>query len=350
MRDIANVDKNFKVETTINKPDIRFYDVKNAPFSVHGVSFENGQFRRMPEEVAKAVSDNVYILHAHTAGGRVRFCTDSPYVAVYLKMPAVGKMPHFPFTGSIGLDLYVKQDGEETFVKTFVPPMDITDTYEGVIETGNGGMREYTLNMPLYSTVSELYVGLSDTAVVQAPSAYKNEKPVVFYGSSITQGACASRAGNCYEAILSRRLNMEYINLGFSGAAKGEDAMIAYLASLDMSVFVCDYDYNAPHAAHLAATHEKLFKAWRATHPTVPVIFMTKPKWYLTEEDEKCLAVVRQTYENAKKAGDTNVYFLDNRRLLAQCGNEGTVEGVHPNDYGFYSMAAAVGDVLERLL
>lgn len=350
MRDMATIDKNFKVETAINKPDIRFFNVRETPFAVYGVIFENGRFRRMPEDVAKAVSAEVHTLHAHTAGGRVRFCTDSPYVAIHVKMPDVQKHAHFPFTGSIGLDLYVKQDGEDVFVKTYVPPVDITDGYESVIEVGNGGMREYTLDMPLYSAVSELYVGLSDTAKVQAPTPYANGKPVVFYGSSITQGACASRAGNCYEAILSRRFNMDYINLGFSGSAKGEDPMIAYLASLDMSVFVCDYDYNAPNAAHLAATHEKLFKAVRAAHPTIPVIFMTKPEWYLGEENVKCLAVVRQTYENAKAAGDTNVYFLDNRALLAQCGNEGTVEGIHPNDYGFYSMAAALGGLLETLL
>ena len=350
MRNMATIDKNFKVETSIHKSDIQFYDVRKAPFSVHGVQYENGQFRRMPAAVAKAVSENVHILHAHTAGGRVRFCTDSPYIAIHAKMPTLGKMPHFAFTGSIGMDLYVTENEEQVFVKTFVPPVDITDGYESVIEVGDGGMREYTLNMPLYSAVSELYVGLSDTAKVQAPTPYVNEKPVVFYGSSITQGACASRAGNCYEAILSRRFHMDYINLGFSGAAKGEDVMIDYLASLDMSVFVCDYDYNAPHAAHLAATHEKLFKAVRAAHPTTPVIFMTRPKWYLDEENTKCRAVVRQTYDNAKAAGDKNVYFLDNRALLAQCGNEGTVEGVHPNDYGFYSMAAAVGDVLEKLI
>lgn len=350
MPGIEKIDKNFKVETALNKADIRFYDVKDAPFAVYGVSFEGGQFRRMPEDVAKAVGIDVHILHAHTAGGRVRFCTDSPYIAIHAKMPAVGKMPHFALTGSIGMDLYVTENEEQVFVKTFVPPFAITDGYESVVEVGVGGMREYTLNMPLYSAVSELYVGVSDTAKVQAPTPYINEKPVVFYGSSITQGACATRAGNCYEAILSRRFNMDYINLGFSGAAKGEDAMIEYLASLDMSVFVCDYDYNAPHATHLAATHEKLFKAVRATHPTTPVIFMTKPKWYFNEEDEKCLAVIRRTYENAKAAGDENVYLLDNRTLLAQCGNEGTVEGVHPNDYGFYSMASAVGDVLEKLI
>lgn len=350
MANIADIDKNFKVESTVGKEDIVYYDVRKTPFSVHGVFYENGQFRRMPEAVAKAVSPGVEILHKHTAGGRVRFRTDSPYIAIFVTLPQVGKMAHFPYTGSIGLDLYVREAGDETFVHTFVPTVGIADRLEGVYGCAGGVMREYTLNMPLYSAVSELFIGLKDTAKVEAPAPYTHTVPVVYYGSSVTQGACASRAGACYESIISRRLHTEYVNLGFSGSAKGEDAMIDYLASLEMSVFVCDYDYNAPHSAHLAATHEKLFSAVRATHPETPVIFMTRPRWFLSEDEEKCRQVVHTTYENAKAAGDTNVYLIDRSELLALCGCEGTVEGVHPNDFGFRSMAKAVGDVLEKLL
>ena len=126
--------------------------------------------------------------------------------------------------------------------------------------------------------------------------------------------------------------------------------MIDYLASLDMSIFVCDYDYNAPHAAHLQATHEKLVQAVRATHPQTPIVMMTRPRWFLSEDEEKCRQVIHTTYRNAKATGDHNVYLIDRSDLLALCGGEGTVEGVHPNDFGFRSIAKAVGDVLEQLL
>ena len=350
MRDISKIDKNFQVQTTFDKTDLQLYNVRQEPFVIYGVQYENGQFRRMPESVAKATGEAVDILHKHTAGGRVRFRTDSPYITIHAKMPYVGKMPHFALTGSIGMDLYERVEGEEIFRKTFVPKFDITDTLDGLYEGGDGGVREYTLNMPLYSGVSELYIGLREGSELLAPLPYKDKLPIVYYGSSITQGACATRPGRSYQSIIERRLQVDYHNLGFSGSARGEDPIIEYLASLPMSVFVCDYDYNAPHAAHLAATHEKLFLAVRATHPDTPVIFMTRPKVYLNENDEQCLQVVRTTYENALAAGDRNVYFLSGAQLLGEAGNEGTVEGVHPNDYGFVCMAKAVGDVLEKLV
>lgn len=128
----------------------------------------------------------------------------------------------------------------------------------------------------------------------QAPK-YAVKKPVVYYGSSITQGACASRPGNCYESILSRRLDCDYINLGFSGSAKGEDAIVDYIIGLDMSVFVMDYDYNAPTPEHLEKTHSKMFKAIRAEHPTLPIIIMPRPKFYLNAGQKAMVDIVHNT-------------------------------------------------------
>ena len=165
MSDIASIDKNFKVETQIDKPDLRFYNVLEKPFSIHGVFYQDGKFRRLPESVAQTVSPSVLRLHSHTAGGRIRFRTNSPYVAISAKMPVVGKMPHFALTGSAGFDVYNGQ----RHVKCIAPPFAIKDGYEGVAELGGGQMRDITIYMPLYSEVSELYIGLSDQAIVEAP-------------------------------------------------------------------------------------------------------------------------------------------------------------------------------------
>ena len=171
----------------------------------------------------------------------------------------------------------------------------------------------------------------------------------LFYGSSITQGGCSSRPGTTYQAIASRRLDFDYINLGFSGNAKGEQVMVDYLASLPMSVFVCDYDHNAPSVDHLAATHENLYRNIRKAHPHIPVIFMARPLFYPDADALARLEVIKTTYENAKRAGDTNVYLLDGPTLMAMAGDDGLVDGAHPNDLGFASMAKAVGDVLEKI-
>ena len=344
MKTIYDVDKNFKIDTKIQKDDIRFYDAKGL--DVFGVFYENGMYRRLPEEVAKSVSEWVHHLHTNTAGGRVRFKTDSPYVAISAKMCGLGKMPHFALSGSCGFDLYV----DDRYYATFMPPFDITDGYESVIDLRHKGMHDITINFPLYSNVNELYIGLNDKASIERPTPYKYGKPVVYYGSSITQGGCASRPGNAYEAIISQRLKVDHINLGFSGSAKAEEEISSYICSLDMCAFVYDYDHNAPTLEHLESTHEKMFKKIRLKFPNLPIIMMSRPKCNLTDDEKKRLEIIEKTYENAISSGDKNVYLIKGAELISLCGDEGTVDSCHPNDWGFASMAKAVGDVLSTIL
>lgn len=346
MKDISNIDKNFKIETSIEKADIRFLDVRNAPFAIHGVFYENGKFRRMPQDEAIIVSDNVSLLHGNTAGGRVRFKTNSPYVAISAKMPIIGKMSHFTLCGSAGFDLYEK----DAYKGSFLPSFWVDGGYESVIELGDKKWREITINFPLYSDVSELYIGVSDKAKITAPTPYKNQKPIVYYGSSITQGGCASRPGNAYESMLSRALNVDYINLGFSGSAKAEKAISSYIAGLDMSVFVYDYDHNAPTIEHLFATHERMFKEFRQAQPNTPVVMLSRPVYYPTAEEKERLKIIKTTYQNAIESGDKNVYFIDGKTLMRIAKDGGTVDGCHPNDLGFYSMAKALEKVLKKLI
>lgn len=344
--DIANIDKNFKIETKIGKKDIKFFDVKDEPFTVYGVFYENGKFRRMPESVAKTVSEGVHWLHSNTAGGRVKFKTNSSYIAINTKMSNIGKMPHFALTGSSGFDLYIS----EKYRASFVPPFELNDGYEGVIDFGSRKMREITINFPLYSDVNELYIGLSKNAKIEKTEGYKIDKPIVYYGSSITQGGCASRPGNAYEAIVSQKLSVDHINLGFSGNAKAEKEISDYICSLNMSVFVYDYDHNAPTTQHLEATHERMFKEIRKAKPNLPIIMMSRPKYILSSEEKKRLEIIKRTYENAKNSGDNNVYLIDGRTLMRLCHDEGTVDACHPNDLGFFSMAQAVIKTLKQIL
>lgn len=346
MKKVDQIDRNFAVKAKIGKSDIRFYSALDAPFCIHGVFYENGKFRRIPEKVACSVSEGVYTLHTHTAGGRLRFRTNSPYVAIYAKMSGVGKMPHFALCGSAGFDLYV---GNE-FYASFLPPFDISDGYEGVLDFAMGEMREITIHFPLYSNVDELYVGLAEGALVQAPAPYKIGLPIVYYGSSITQGGCASRPGTAYQGFVSRALDADFINLGFSGNARAEDEVAAYVSSLSMSVFVYDYDHNAPTVEHLARTHERMFLKVRKAHPDLPVIMLSRPKLCLNSEELARLDVIKTTYQNALARGDRNVYFIDGRDLMRVAGPDGTVDSCHPTDLGFFSMAQELLKVLNRIL
>lgn len=352
MKPIDQVDKNFRVETSIQKSDLCFYDAQAVPFRIYGLLYENGRFCRMPQKVASSISDGVYELCTNTSGGRVRFVTNSSYVVISAQMDHICRMPHFAFTGSSGFDLYADYGEGSQYVRSFIPPLEMENGYESCIEfPGEPAERLITIHFPTYSDVLNLKIGLQKSSSVKAAPDYTYESPIVYYGSSITQGGCASRPGNTYQAILSRLLDCDFINLGFSGNAKGEPAMASYLANLDMRIFVLDYDHNAPTPEHLEHTHEPLYHRIRQKHPTVPIIMMTRPKYYLSCEEQQRLHIVETTYRHALESGDRNVYFFPGNELITkETQNIATVDSGHPNDYGFSCMACALKDLLKKLL
>jgi hypothetical protein len=194
-------------------------------------------------------------------------------------------------------------------------------------------------------------VGIEKTATLQAPAAHKVDKPVLFYGSSITQGGCASRPGNNYTSMLCRAVDAEQINMGFSGSARGEDSMAEAIASLDLAVFVYDYDHNAPSDEHLTATHERFFKIIRAKNPELPVIMMNRCDYYDNVTCRNRRDIVRKTYENAIASGDKKVWFIDGESLFeGDLRDACTVDACHPNDLGFFRMYAKVLPVLKDAL
>lgn len=298
--------------------------------------------------MAKTVSEGVLSLSSSTAGGRIKFITDSDFIAIRADMPEIGKMPHFALSGSAGFDLYTGH--KEEYYATFIPPFYMSNGYESKLTFNDSRPREITINFPLYSGVSKLYIGLNANAALKKAPGYKYEKPIVFYGSSITQGGCASRPGNAYESILSRALQTDYINLGFSGNARGEDAIAEYIKDLDMSVFVYDYDYNAPSVAHLENTHQKMFLTIRESNPDLPIVMLSRPKYELSDEEQIRLNIIRKTYTDAVSTGDKNVCFIEGPALMKYAKKEGTVDNCHPNDLGFYSMAKVLIKQLRPIL
>ncbi len=349
MKDITKADKNFIVAPIAEKDGIYFYDAESEPFSIFGIFREGDRFRRLSDDVARQTNEGVYQLHTNTAGGRVRFATNSKCVAIKAEMGAVPKFSHMPRTGVAGFDMYSKVRGKERYCGTFVPPFELSDDgeYESIIHFNNRNMREITINFPLYSDVKKLYIGLEKDANISKSAPYENEKPIVYYGSSITQGGCASRPGNSYQAIISRHFNRDYINLGFSGSARAEKAIYDHIKKLDMEIFVYDYDHNAPSPEYLSETHEKMFLEIRKAQPNLPIIIMSAPS---LDWDKKRIAIIKKTYDNAVSAGDKNIYFLDGKTLMKNTANDGTVDMCHPNDFGFRAMSKAVISVISDIL
>ena len=191
---IEEIDKNLQVETDMNEPDIVWLDIREMPFSIHGIFYDEkrGAYTRMPQEVAEQVNEGVAVLNYNTAGGRVRFRTDSGFIGIRAVMKTDFLMPHITLTGQSGFDLYRRKDGENTeiFYHSFIPPMGMRSGYSAPFIT-DGKMADYTINFPLYDGVQELYIALKKDALIEAAAPYRHQKPIVYYGSSITQGGCA---------------------------------------------------------------------------------------------------------------------------------------------------------------
>lgn len=326
---------------------MKFYDVLKAPFAVYGLwGTENGgTFRRIPVGLADKLGTYVPGLATNSSGGRVLFRTDAQEMTLRVKLDAPQSFSHFSAQGMTGCDLYVAQKSGWELHCPFIPAVNATE-YEFSARLC-GEMREYMLYLPLYAGPLSVEIGLPEQAAVGRAAGY-SRPPVGFYGSSITQGACASRAGLAYHNILSRMLGTDVLNLGFSGSAKGEPEMAEFVAGRKMSAFVFDYDYNAPTAAHLAATHWNFYETVRKAQPDLPVLMLTACSYGLSELDER-RAIIRADYERAKAAGD-RVWFYDGDLFFGKNRAECTVDLTHPNDWGMYRMAEGIAPILAEML
>ena len=183
-------------------------------------------------------------------------------------------------------------------------------------------------------------IGVEKGASVLPQEEYKKCPPIVYYGSSITQGGCATKPSCTYQSFIERWNKFDYKNFGFAGNCKGEPIMAEYLANQDMCAFVLDYDYNAPNPEHLKATHIGVYKAIREKHKDIPIIMLSKPLFRPDGTSKKCLRIIKETYRYALSQGDTNVRLIDGHKIFPTADADVmTAEGCHPTDLGFYFMA-----------
>ena len=359
MAEIYEIDRNIAVSGRADTRGIVFGSVLEGPFDLRGL-INAFPFSRIPRERAQIISERTVDLNGSTAGGRVRFRTDSKRIVLRALMRPKYTFPHMTFLGTSCFDVYEKSDGEYRFCGNFMSEPGRPELFESELVFNEKKTRDLMIELPLYDGVDELYVGVEEGAKLERSPAYRREVPVLFYGSSITQGGCASRPGNCYEAKISRRFDCDYLNFGFAGSAMGEPEMARYLSELDCCAFVFDYDHNAPDAAHLRATHEPFFLTVREAHPDLPVIMITKPDIPHGDATEAVLAerreIIAETCRAAIARGDKNVHFIDGSKIydharsLGAAPDDCTVDGTHPNDLGFACMAKVIGDKLAEVL
>lgn len=349
---IEDIDPNFKFES-VKEEDIEWISSLDERFSLYGVYYDEGEksFVRMPQEVAQSASANVGNLVKRSSGGRLRFVTNSPYIAIRSVNTNVGIGSYSTMISYYGYSIY-SEEGYMAMISTTFDTLKnggANIAYEGIKYFGNT-KRQYTICFPPYGQVRALYIGIKKGSVLKAARPYKNENaPVVFYGSSITMGGCTTRPGCDYISMCCRDLKLHYLNFGFSGNCKAELVLADYFATLPMSVFVYDYDHNAPNADFLRDTHEAFYLRLRQLRPDLPIVMVTRPTH--THQWRQRREVILGNYERARERGDENVYFIDGSTFFPDSLRPyATVDEVHPNDLGFYLMARKMKSMLRHIL
>lgn len=350
---IEKIDSNMAIPKLTNEDAYNFYPAHLPPFKVYGMSKQkDGLYRRMPHEVAETVNNGVKATCQHTSGGRFVFRTNADKLALKVTMPlGISVGPTCTPVATVGMDIYKREGNKQIFLSSFMPPVDAKP--EGwTAEANIWGKedKEIIIYTSYYGCLEEMYIGIPKDCYIEEGGTYTYEKPIVFYGSSITHGVAADRAALTYPNIISRHFDTNIINHGYTGNAKGEETMARYLATLDMSIFVYDYDFNAPTPEYLRETHEPFYKIVREAHPDIPIIMMSRPQWHEIGDKvaQERFEIINTTYKNAKLRGE-NVYIVDGRHFYDQFGYENCcMDTSHPNTLGFYAMAQKVIELIEK--
>ncbi len=308
-------------------------------------------FYRLPPSLDNELPEKLAVRGKSPVGGRVRFRTDAAEVTVRMELETLTVDWAIALCGSAGAVAAVGTGRDMRYAGPVSPrSYDQKSLVFSFKKTAS--MEDVTVFLPRNEILRSVEIEVDDHAKVEAPTPYSIGKPIVFYGSSITEGGCSSRVTNAYPALLSKWLFSDYINLGFSGAARGEPAMARYIAGLEMSAFVYDYDHNAPSADHLRDTHEPFFRIIRKMNPDLPILILSKPDFDSSPADASARRdIIRKTYLHAVEAGDKHVVFLDGQTFFGEADRpECTVDGCHPNDLGFMRMAEVIYPYLKHVL
>ncbi len=336
-------------DTTITTGDPVFLDITKPPFRLYGLC---EPFRRIPEAVAKQAGERVDHLSQMSAGARVRFSTDSDYVVIHAEIEGIEKFPQDSAIAVTGFDLFQAENGSYRFLSIMAPSQGEGKTYAESRVRLAPGKKDLILSLPLFAKIRSATIALREGSEVDFGGEYRCQTPIVFYGSSIVHGVGAGRPSSNYPAIAARHLDSDFLNLGLSGAAKAEDAILDYISGLGMSVFVYDYDYNAPDADYLAKTHFEGYRRFRAAQPETPVIMASKVDYFSNPEaNEKRREIILDSYRRGIAAGDRHLYFIDGSTIYdPDYRNESTCDGCHPNDAGYLAMAKAFAKVIKEAM
>ena len=344
----------FAQNLNFSEDDVDWYDVKEFGVEGKGWSETKKYFDRLPAKAEGFVRDQVWNLSRDSAGMCFRFVSDSPNIYVRYELSRESlSMTHMAATGHSGVDLYAQDGmGIDRWVAVVRPGKQKMDTT--LAKDLAPGSRRYTLYLPLRNGVESLEIGVVRGQSFSALSP-RNEKPIVFYGTSIMHGACASRPGMAFPSILGRRLRRPIINLGFAGNGRMEIEVGSLLVELNPCVFVIDCLPNMNEST-VSQRAVPLVKKIRETHEKTPILLVEDRSFTSTrffparkQRHQKNRIALKNAFKELQNLGLKNIFYLDGDNLLGQDG-EAATDGSHPSDLGMVRYADAYEPALRAIL
>ena len=347
--------KSFSLANNAGEDSIRYYDGHH--FNIVGKYHNEKHYFRFPLRFKDTLRENVWLLGRNTAGIGIRFRTNASTIIVKWTVLNDSNLPHMPATGVKGVDLYSLSGNKWQYVRTGFPS-GRSNQYT-LLSQGDGVTREFLLNLPLYDGIESLEIGVNASAEISPAKemAMLDRKPVVYYGTSIAQGGCASRPGLAFTSIISREINVPFINLGFSGNGTIETSVGEAMVEIDAALYVIDCNPNT--AAELI--HDRtiaLVQQLRKARPGIAILLVEgflnesgylNPASGTNDNIIKKRNELRRAYDDLRKNGISKLYYHKGAGLIGE-DREGTVDGIHPNDIGMMGMAEALTPVIKRLI
>jgi len=333
---------------------LTFYDARQ--FTVIGRFHDEENYRRFPQRYKDVLRDQVWEESLSSAGIAIRFRTNATRIAVRWTLREID--PLSKEAGSIGtdgVDLYGNTGTGWQYVNTGKPKKKVNEFV--LLRNGDGGYKEYLLNLPLYNGVDSLSIGISTTAEISKPvEKYLIEKkPVIYYGSSIAQGAAASRPGMAFTNILSRKLDIPFINFGFSGEGKFDLSVASAMSEIDASLYIVDCTPNSKKEI-ICDSAIKVVRLLKEKRPLIPVL-LVEGYYYedgyfnkdgLAKIDDK-RKELKRAFDQLKQSGIRGLYYKTGDGLIGY-DHEGTADGVHPNDVGMLRFSEQMLPVIKSVL
>lgn len=339
--------------TTMAGAQIVYHDASAFPLLGKATEATATRYERLPDSLQHISRKPLWDLGRNSAGLALRFRSNSTCIAARWEVRDNRSMNHMTPTGIKGLDLYCLQGGKWIFAGSGRPQGKINKAT--IVENMLPQEREYLLYLSLYDGVTSLAIGVDSLSEIRLPAIDlpRREKPIVFYGTSILQGGCASRPGMAHTNILERRLNRECINLGFSGNALLDLEIAHLMASVDASMFVLDFVPNAT-VEQMKERADEFYSIIRRKHPHTPILFIEDPIFTHSPFDTRIAKEVKDKnetlnaiFQSLKQRGEKNIYFLSSRDIIGHDG-EATVDGIHFTDLGFMRYAEVLYPILKK--